>query len=72
MQCLLSAPLRKLKSITLSNMTKYQIVRIYRPDLNRPTEVVRRGLSLKEARAHCNNEATRTKNYFDGYDRETV
>lgn len=52
-------------------MTTYKIVRFYRDD-NKPSEVIKAGLTLEEAQAHCNDPATRHQNYsevgwFDGY-----
>lgn len=50
-------------------MTTYNIVRIYYPGLNRETEVVRTGLTLEEAQAHCRREDTREEGvWFDGYE----
>lgn len=65
-------------------MTTYRIVRGYR-DHEEKREVVRRGLSLEEAQAHCRDPETssstcsdpknirRTETYgpwFDGYEEE--
>ena len=45
----------------------YNIVRFY-ADRNKPSEVVRRGLTLKEAQQHCNDPNTREDGvWFDGY-----
>jgi len=49
-------------------MKTYNIVRIYRPDLDRPTRIVRRNLTLEEAQAHCRREDTRGEGWFDGYE----
>lgn len=50
-------------------MTTYQIVRFY-ADHNdyRNGEVIETGLTLEEAKAHCNREDTHEKGvWFDGY-----
>jgi hypothetical protein len=47
----------------------YKIIRFYRND--RKPKVMRKGLTLKEAQAHCNDPKTRKEGvYFDGYDEE--
>jgi hypothetical protein len=47
----------------------YKIIRFYRND--RKPKVMRKGLTLKEAQAHCNDPATRKEGvWFDGYDEE--
>ncbi len=49
--------------------TTYKIVRFYAA--RRPSEVVRTGLSLDEARAHCSRDDTRQPGvWFDGYEEE--
>lgn len=49
-------------------MATYSIVRFYRDD--RPSEVIRRGLSIEQAKAHCAAPSTRGEDFFDGYRRE--
>lgn len=49
-------------------MTTYKILRFYADD--RPTKVVNTGFTLKQAQAHCNDEATQGKDWFDGYTEE--
>lgn len=46
----------------------YNIVRFYR-DSDTPSEVIREGLTLEEAQAHCQDETTRDSDgaWFDGY-----
>jgi hypothetical protein len=39
-------------------MATYKIVRCY---LNGPSRTIRRGLTLKEAQAHCRNPETRSR-----------
>lgn len=51
-------------------MSTYKIVRIYRPDLDRPSRVVKRGLSLAEAQEHCRRDDTHGDGWFDGYEEE--
>lgn len=46
---------------------RYKIVRFYKAD--KPSRVIRKGLTLKEAQEHCNDPATRKEGvYFDGYE----
>lgn len=62
----------------------YRIVRRYQRD-NEPNEIIRRGLTLKEAQAHCSDKETSSKTcthrtglertakhgeWFDSYDEE--
>lgn len=64
-------------------MPHYKIIRFYRNDL--PSEVVRTGLTLEEAQAHCRDRETSSSTcvhplnvartfalgpWFDGYDDE--
>lgn len=47
--------------------TKYQIVRMFRERF-KPDTIVRRGLSLKQAQAHCRDPQTqKAGEWFDGY-----
>lgn len=48
-------------------MKTYKIVRFRFEGSNR---VIKRGLSLVEARAHCSREDTRGDGWFDGYEEE--
>ena len=51
---------------------KYKIVRFYARE-NHPSnlKVIKTGLTLKEAQAHCNREDTQKKGeWFDGYERQ--
>ena len=51
-------------------MTKYIIVRMY-ADINKHNEVIRRNLTLTEAKNYCNREDTQEKGvWFDGYDEQ--
>lgn len=47
----------------------YKIIRMYR-DSNKRPRVIKRGLSLSEARAHCKRPDTMTDSYFDGFEAE--
>jgi hypothetical protein len=48
--------------------TLYNIIRFYHPSLNKESEIVEIGLTLKEAQEHCNDPDTREDGvYFDGY-----
>lgn len=46
----------------------YEIVRFYRT--GKKPQVMRRGLSLEEARKHCRDPKTAGKNWFDGFRRQ--
>lgn len=49
-------------------MPLYDIVRFYDPRLRRESEVIKAGVTLEEAQAHCGDPATSKKGrYFDGY-----
>ena len=49
----------------------YKIIRIYHPTVNKTDRVIKRGLTLEEAQAHCKDPKTRKEGaYFDGYDEE--
>ena len=43
-------------------MEKYEIVRNYHPALNKKARIIKRGLSLEEAQAHCRDPKTRKDN----------
>jgi len=47
----------------------YKIVRRYR-DLNKRSRVIKRGLTLSDAMAHCKRADTQTPRYFDGFEAE--
>lgn len=46
----------------------YSITRFFRDD--RDTEIVVRGLTLEQARAHCQRDDSHGDGWFDGYTRE--
>ena len=49
---------------------KYMIIRFFR-DENTPSKVIRRNLTLAQARKHTNDPATMKKGvWFDGYDEQ--
>ena len=49
----------------------YCIIRVYHPALERRDEIMRTGLTLAEAQAHCKDPLTRKENvFFDSYDKE--
>ena len=50
--------------------TKYKIVRFYTPsqDCQRKKRTILTGLTLEQAKAHCNDPKTRKEGvYFDGF-----
>ena len=44
----------------------YKIVRFYR-DFPENREVIKEGLTLEEAQAHCRRDDTKGEGWFDGY-----
>ena len=48
-------------------MQTYKIIRFR---MNGENEVIKTGLSLEEAREHCQDEETHGKGWFDGYEGE--
>jgi len=48
-------------------MTTYMIIRFR---FDRPSRIIKRGLSLAEAQAHCRREDTHGEGWFDGYEAE--
>jgi hypothetical protein len=48
----------------------YNIIRIYRPDLNKQSRLIKRGLTLEQAQKHCGDPKTATSLYFDAYERQ--
>ncbi len=50
-------------------MVTYQIVRFYYPDFFAPREIIATGMTLEEAKAHCQRPDTRKEGeWFDGYE----
>lgn len=50
-------------------MATYRIVRFFRED-DKNRLVINKGLTLKEAQAHCRRDDTRGEGWFDGYEEE--
>jgi len=52
-------------------MKTYEIIRFYAPNQNKENEVILRGLTIEQAKEHCNDESTQEEGiYFDGYNEE--
>jgi hypothetical protein len=47
----------------------YKIIRFFKDDVL-PSRVIKEGLTLQEAREHCQDDETRGENFFDGYEQE--
>ena len=47
-------------------MDKYNIVRFYK-DCERTSKIIRKNLSLDEAKLHCQSELSHSVNFFDGF-----
>ena len=54
----------------LAPISTYSIIRFFADD--RPTDVIVRGLTLEQAKAHCSRADSHGKDWFDGYTREPV
>jgi hypothetical protein len=51
-------------------MTVYEIIRCYKDD-KRPIEIIKSGVTLEEAKEHCNNPDTQKEGeYFDAWRKE--
>jgi hypothetical protein len=46
----------------------YKIIRFYRDSYK--TRVIKRGLTLEQAQAHCRRDDTHGEGWFDGYTKE--
>jgi len=58
------------RNIKKKGVGKYMIIRFYR-DENIPSQVIRRDLTLAQARKHTNDPKTMKKGvWFDGYDEQ--
>ena len=52
----------------LSEVKMYNVIRYYNPNLNKLNEIVKDGLTLAEAKEHCQDKGSRESGiYFDGY-----
>ncbi len=47
----------------------YYIIRFYK-ERHKYSRVIRRGLTLEQAQAHCRNPSTQNDLWFDGYESE--
>ena len=47
-------------------MSTYKIVRYYR-DFDKDPEVIETGLTIEEAKTHCNDPSTEGDGWFDGF-----
>ena len=51
-------------------MKTYKIIRFYK-ERHKSSRVIKRGLTLEQAQAHCQDPSTRKEDeWFDGYDSE--
>ena len=49
-------------------METYSIIRSYHPSLDKADKIIKTGLTLEQAQAHCRNPKTRKAGeWFDGY-----
>lgn len=48
-------------------MSKYKIVRFYQDD-NKPSEIIKTGLTLEQAQKHCQDPSTSGDGWFDGFE----
>lgn len=51
----------------MSDSDTYMIVRFHQ---NASKEIIKRGLTLEEAKEHCQNESTSGNGWFDGFEKE--
>lgn len=55
----------------LHSMKTYKIIRFYAPHINKDSETMETGLTLEEAKEHCNDPETRKEGeWFDGYNED--
>ena len=54
----------------MSDNDRYKIVKFYRDPTKKP-RVVKRGLTLIEAKAHCNRADTHGDGWFDAFTRDS-
>lgn len=63
--------MKTMKKLVQDMISKNDTYKIIRFDQNAPNKIVRRGLSLDEAQAHCSRADTRCEGkWFDGYTKE--
>lgn len=46
------------------------IYKIVRYTFQKPSQIVKRGLTLEQAQEHCNDPSTASDGWFDGYEME--
>ena len=52
-------------------MGTYKIIRFYNTgSAYKSNEIIKQGVTLEQARAHCKDPATSTDTWFDGYEKE--
>jgi len=50
-------------------MKTYKIVRFFFED-DKPSEIIKEGLTREEAKEHCNDPETQGDGWFDGFEEE--
>ena len=52
-------------------MELYKIIRYYSPSQDKKRRTIKTGLTLEQAKAHCNDPKTRKDGvYFDGFEKQ--
>ena len=65
------APIRLIERRELREPIELDTYRIVRFRFRKGRKIIKRGISLSEARSHCNDPDTSGDQWFDGYERES-